>query len=229
MNDEFVKALRTEEALQILPLLPPTGKILEIGAGAGWQARIFSAHGRDVQAVELAQNQFAGCRAFPVTLFDGTRLPFADGTFAVVYSSSVLEHVASLTDLNREIHRVLGPDGLAIHSLPRGRWCVWTLATHLVSHFRHPRRLLSNPWPARHGVEGHWYSEPYLFRRRRWEKRFTALGWTTIGWRTNRLVYSGNSLLHFHLGLKSRRWLALLFGGVCQVFVLRPFSATPRR
>src|SRR5262245_3274993 len=45
-------------------------------------------------------------------------IPFPDGTFDLVYSSNVLEHVMELDPVFRECARVLKPDGLAVHVYP---------------------------------------------------------------------------------------------------------------
>lgn len=221
VNVQFLRSLRESEARSILPLLPSGGRLLEIGAGAGWQAAIFSAGGHEVSAVDLPGNAFGQWKAFPVAEYDGARLPFADGSFDAVYSSSVLEHVEDLSALDREIRRVLRPGGTAIHVMPRGRWCAWTFFTHFLKGLRHPRTFIRQPSPIRHGAEGHWYSEPFLFNKRRWIRRFHRLGWDVAGLGSNRLVYSGNSLFGGHLSLRARKMLAVVFGGVCQVYILR--------
>ncbi len=221
MNTAFLKSLRESEAGLVLPLLPADGRILEIGAGAGWQARIFAAHGHPVTAVDLPGSQYKPWQDFPVSEYDGARLPFADGSFAVVYTSSVLEHLANLPEIDREIRRVLAPGGMAIHVLPRGRWCFWTLVTHILKGVRHPGALVRQPFPLRHGMQGRWYGEFFLFGKRRWLKRFRQLGWDIAAIHANRLLYSGNSLLHEHLSLRRRRALAGIFGGVCLIYVLR--------
>jgi SAM-dependent methyltransferase len=49
------------------------------------------------------------------------RLPFDDGTFDVVVSTSVLEHAQNKSDLFAEIHRVLAANGVAMHLYP-SKW-----------------------------------------------------------------------------------------------------------
>ena len=44
--------------------------------------------------------------AFRQVVADGSRLPFADGSFDIVFSNSVIEHVADHPSLAREIARV---------------------------------------------------------------------------------------------------------------------------
>lgn len=221
MNIPFLKSLREFEAGVVLPLLPAGGRLLEIGAGAGWQARVFAARGHRVEAVDLPGGPYKPWQDFPVSEYDGARLPFADRSFAVVYSSSLLEHVPDMDELDREIRRVLAPGGMAIHVLPNGRWCFWTLVTHVLRGAGHPRAFIRRPFPLRHGAEGHWYSEFFLFGERRWRQRFRRLGWDIVAVHSNRLLYSGNSLLHGHLSLRRRHALAGVFGGVCRIYVLR--------
>ncbi|MGH6891762.1 MAG: class I SAM-dependent methyltransferase [Dongiaceae bacterium] len=48
-------------------------------------------------------------------------IPFADGTFSIVVSASVLEHAKNPAECFKEIHRVLKPGGCALHLFP-GKW-----------------------------------------------------------------------------------------------------------
>lgn len=47
--------------------------------------------------------------------YDGMRLPFADGTFDIVYSNAVLEHVMDLRSLAMEMSRVTSRGGINYH------------------------------------------------------------------------------------------------------------------
>lgn len=49
---------------------------------------------------------------------DGSRLPFASGYFASAISNSVLEHIADVESVLRELHRVLTPDAIFIFCSP---------------------------------------------------------------------------------------------------------------
>ncbi|WP_260945690.1 class I SAM-dependent methyltransferase [Aliarcobacter cryaerophilus] len=51
-------------------------------------------------------------------VYDGNRLPFEDGYFDFVFSSSVLEHVEDLDNSLNEINRVLKVGGITVHSVP---------------------------------------------------------------------------------------------------------------
>lgn len=103
----------------------PTSRVLDFGCGAGelvtclqemgyqsWGCDIgrFWEHNPDASADRLALIESAPYR-----------IPFADGSFDVVLSTSVLEHAQNKEQLFREIHRVLAPGGLTVHLYP-SRW-----------------------------------------------------------------------------------------------------------
>jgi len=50
-----------------------------------------------------------------IVSYDGKSLPFADGSFDVICSNAVLEHVADLTTLAREMRRVTKEGGVSYH------------------------------------------------------------------------------------------------------------------
>ena len=50
--------------------------------------------------------------------YDGGRFPFADGEFDGVLCSQVLEHVFTPAEFLAEVHRVLGPDGCLVLTVP---------------------------------------------------------------------------------------------------------------
>ncbi|MCC6466708.1 MAG: class I SAM-dependent methyltransferase [Alphaproteobacteria bacterium] len=124
-------ALRRWEIERVLALVPaPRGRVLEIGAAGGFQAALLAAQFERVDAVDLPQSIPAGDAAFPVKPYDGHRLPFPDGSFDMVFSSNVLEHIPHVEAFQAEIRRVLKPDGRAVHVLPSASWRLWTTLTH---------------------------------------------------------------------------------------------------
>jgi SAM-dependent methyltransferase len=97
------------------------GRVLDAGCGGGGTALSLAeeadfAVGLDLEArfrdsgTRLARERQVGRVAF--VQGDGARLPFADGTFDVVFSHSVIEHVASAQGYLHECHRVLRAGGV---------------------------------------------------------------------------------------------------------------------
>ncbi len=105
-------------------------KILEIGAGTGWQAKKLAEHGFSVEAIDIEKSDYLEHRIWPVLDYDGKNIPFPDNYFDVVFSSNVLEHIPHQEDFQTEIKRVLKVDGIAVHVLPSGSWRFWTNITH---------------------------------------------------------------------------------------------------
>ena len=56
-----------------------------------------------------------------MTLGDALRIPFEDGSFDFVFSTSTLEHVLDLAGAAKELARVTKPDGVNLHLYPRHR------------------------------------------------------------------------------------------------------------
>jgi ubiquinone/menaquinone biosynthesis C-methylase UbiE len=104
-----LEQLRLAELESALAWIRPSQSILEIGAGAGWQARELSQRNHHVEAVDLPASSYAQQRVWKIRDYDGVHLPFADGAFDVVYTSHVLAHVANLHDLLAHAVRVTRP------------------------------------------------------------------------------------------------------------------------
>ena len=107
--------------------LRPGAKFLDAGAGFGRHAFEAARQGAEVYALDWAQDEVTATRNMfgammqmnevPSSTFggalrgDATRLPFADGTFDVVVTSEVLEHIQDDVTAISELHRVLKPGG----------------------------------------------------------------------------------------------------------------------
>ena len=131
LNPDFLESIRLVELKRIERVLENIvhagAKILEIGAGTGWQARELAARGYDVTAIDIPTSNHGKARIWPIVDFDGRLIPFNDQSFDIVYSSNVLEHVEDFKTLNNEIARVLRCDGTAIHYVPTSAWRAWSL------------------------------------------------------------------------------------------------------
>lgn len=119
------KALKIERLLDLQARKQPL-RLLEIGTGSGGIAHYFGTHPSlrcAVDAVDVVDNRLIqeGYRYQQVT---GVELPFDAGSFDVVISNHVIEHVG---DANaqaqhlREIRRVMHPDGMGYLAVPN-RW-----------------------------------------------------------------------------------------------------------
>lgn len=122
--------MRNTELALAMPLLPAGGRILELGAGDGWQASILARHGFTVTAIDVASVAAGATQYAPVTLYDGRTLPFPDASFDAVYSSNVLEHVEDFDRIQAELARVLTAEGVAVHCVPSATWRFWTTLGH---------------------------------------------------------------------------------------------------
>lgn len=97
------------------------GRILEVGCGAGNVLETFqngSLYGVDLSRHILSQaaQRLAGHAS--LTCASGERLPYADGSFAGVLCTEVIEHVLNPGAVLEEIVRVLRPTGTLAVSVP---------------------------------------------------------------------------------------------------------------
>ncbi len=248
---ETLRIAELEDVLrEIRAAALPGAALLEIGAGTGWQARRLCASGYAVEAVDVADSSYVAERVWPVTVYDGMHLPFADAAFDVIFSSNVLEHIAGLPAFQKELQRVLRPGGSAIHVVPSASWRFWETVTHypflavsLVALLRGrgasgpPRagqidlgfqlKRLSKTallrkalLPSRHGATGSAVSELVAFGRARWRQSFEESGWVVKRARSGGIFYTGHMLLGPRLPLRFRRALSHIAGSACHVFVL---------
>jgi SAM-dependent methyltransferase len=95
-------------------------RVLEIGCGLGTDGAQFAQAGAnyvgmDLSAVGLAKRNLQQ-RELPANCLvsDAEALPFADGSFDIVYSHGVLHHTPNLPAAVAEVYRVLRPGGRAI-------------------------------------------------------------------------------------------------------------------
>jgi hypothetical protein len=144
---------------------------------------------------------------------------------------------------------VLKPRGLAIHILPSGSWRIGSNFAHYAwvacgafNRFfnrkpiaqtetrdepqsipeRDTKRLIRTLIaPERHGEFGNVLTEAYYFSRFRWTHLFRATGWKIEDYYSNRLFYTGYSVLDAKLSIRARRVLSYALGGACHVFILK--------
>ena len=97
-------------------------EVLEIGGGLGIDLAQFASAGAQVTDLDLSAGHLAlaeehfRLRGLTGRFIhhDGEHLPFADGTFDLVYSNGVIHHTPNTKRMVDEIYRVLKPGGRAI-------------------------------------------------------------------------------------------------------------------
>lgn len=252
MDINHLKTLRLRELETVLERasqhLQAGIRVLEVGAGAGWQARRLSELGFKVEAVDMIDSNYTNVRDFPISDFDGVNIPFPDSSFDLVFTSNVLEHVRDIPALTTEFARVLVPGGVCLHIVPSATWRFWTCMTHLpylvkrrlcrakgtpkkasstsLDSSRPQRgglsRILGIVIPGRHGERSTVIGEFHLFSRTGWLCTLEQDGNVLLTQGDNGLYYSGNQLLGAALSLKVRGALARVLGSSCHFFVCSP-------
>jgi len=134
MSLKHLKAIRLDELNKVILELktekPSGSKLLEIGAGTGWQAKALTQQGYTVEAIDIKESNYSEERIWPVLDYDGKTIPFDDNSFDMIFTSNVLAHIPHLEDFQAEIKRVLKEDGIVLHVVPSGSWRFWTNITH---------------------------------------------------------------------------------------------------
>lgn len=243
------KAIRQYELEQVINLLPKSAHVLEIGAGAGWQAKELTKRGFKVQAIDIEESNYAKVREWDVVSYDGNTIPFENNSFDVVFSSNVLEHIPHVEIFQKEIARVLKEGGIAIHVMPNTVWRTLTFLAFYPDRIKKlvkkilpvsnshssnsqiervsktkktlAQKLFTMLIPPRHGETGNAISELYLFSSYRWRSLFTKAGWKDIQVFPCGLFYSGQKLLGANLSISNRKNIAKKFGSSCSIYVMR--------
>ncbi len=108
------------KASLLTPLIPTSGRALEVGCGSARLSAILAHVGYEMwcldasrSALEVASSRFAS-NGLTATFVcgDACDLPFGDGAFDVVLSSGLLEHFRDPTPIVKEMARVLRPSGV---------------------------------------------------------------------------------------------------------------------
>lgn len=224
-------------------------RVLEIGSGTGYQAKILQNKGYEVDAIDLALSEYSAARIYPITDYDGETIPFPNHTFDVIFSSNVLEHIPHLDTFQSEIKRVLKANGVVIHVLPTSTWRFWTIITHypfciktllnvifrklykIPSAIHVPgllkpkltlgRMVREGLYPRRHGEKGNVFTEIFWFSQIYWSYFFEKNGWKVEKVFNNQLFYSGNPIFDKYLSLNIRKKLSHFLGSSCRIYKLR--------
>jgi SAM-dependent methyltransferase len=107
----------------LLSAVRPGLRVLDLGAGEGRFTAELAGAGTRVVGVEIAETALRRARVahpdidFRLTPVEGP-LPFADGSFDLVWASEVIEHVADTARWLSEVRRVLAPGGRLLLTTP---------------------------------------------------------------------------------------------------------------
>lgn len=200
-----------------------------------------------VDSIDVAPPS-SGESYFPVRIYGGRTLPFADGSFDVVSSSNVLEHIPDLQKTLSEIHTVMKVNGLAIHILPTPAWRIWTSFSHYIHIAQRlwgmvvgRRKIATSGQAGTHtklsalgwwgmikrvligGPHGEYpsaISELWYFSRRRWLNLFNENGFELVEDRPSRVFCTGYGVFP-SITVNRRRALSRVIGSATRVFVLR--------
>lgn len=249
-STEFLHIIREFEIEEIANHFPLGASVLEIGGGTGIQAKQLADRGYKVTTIDVAVSNYKKDRVYPVIDYDGKVFPFEDGTFDVVFSSNVLEHIVDLAQVHRESRRVLKPDGYCVHVMPTAAWRFWTGVANYVELLQRwgslfpdllPRRVslgeLKRPvhwlWrmgqvlrayvvPLRHGETGNAVTELWTFSRRYWVRHFRQHNCTIILVEPMGLFYTGHLVFGKRWSLRSRKRAASVLGSACILYKIKP-------
>jgi len=213
----YLNSLRLHEIEQLLPMLPPSARLLEFGAGTGEQARFLRDRGFDVVAIDLATSNYAKERLFPVQDYDGEHIPVEDRSIDVIFSSNVLEHVENPRAIFAEFRRIQKPGGFGLHVVPTSAWRSWTFATGIACSLQAAAAL---PFELGTSIEG--FSEIWTFSRAAWRRKFKRFGFDIVEDRPMGLFYTGAALLGDGMPLATRRRLSHVLGSGTHMYKVMP-------
>jgi len=113
-------------------------RVLEVGAGSGRDGIGLAERGAKVVSLDYSMpslrmigSQLGGDASVALCCGDAFSLPFADGTFDLVFHQGLLEHFRNPDDLIAENRRVLKRGGLFLVDVPQ-RYHYYTLVKHLL-------------------------------------------------------------------------------------------------
>ncbi|HWX66245.1 MAG TPA: class I SAM-dependent methyltransferase [Rhodanobacter sp.] len=119
------KGLKIERLLDLANRPQPI-RLLEVGTGSGGIAHYFGMHQQlrcEVDAVDVHDNRLVA-EGYRYHQVQDTQLPFAEGSFDVVLTNHVIEHVGGEQAQHAhlaELRRVLRPEGVGYLAVPN-RW-----------------------------------------------------------------------------------------------------------
>lgn len=134
-----ITALRYDELLDEFEAYRTTGRILDVGCGAGLFLERAKARGWEAHGTEYGERAVKACRDRGIRIMPGALEPdnYREAPFDVVTSFEVMEHLVDPAADARRMAQVLRPGGLLYVTTPNfnsvSRWLAgpgWTIVAH---------------------------------------------------------------------------------------------------
>jgi SAM-dependent methyltransferase len=242
--------IRINELHNIIKNLPKDSKnldLLEIGSGTGIQLKYLQHFFKSVIGIEIKESNYDSIVEQRVIYYDGSKIPFEESSFDIIFSSHVLEHISQFTEFDSEIKRVLKPNGICIHVVPNSLWKFYNTLFHypfllltIFDYFvrknstvgverrgtntvqsRSIFRLFVNVFvPPLHGENGNRISEICFMSNHFWSKRFASNNWIIDKVMDSDYFVSGHLILPNSL----RNRFSKILGSTSTIYFLRKKS-----
>jgi SAM-dependent methyltransferase len=132
---------------RVLRALKPESMVLDLGAGAGLVKQMnFRGLARRICGVDLDPRVTSNPMLDEGRIANAGVIPYADGTFDIVFSDNVLEHLEDPIEVFREVARVLKSGGAFLFKTPN-KWHYMPTIARLTPHWFHQyvNRLRGRP------------------------------------------------------------------------------------
>jgi SAM-dependent methyltransferase len=165
---QFGNAEANLRFLEAAGALAPGADALEIGTGTGGMLHALLARGLRARGVELNPALIADARRWygelPVEAVSGVALPFPDGSFDLVLSFDVFEHILDSDAHLREVSRVLRKGGRYLVQTP-SKWpntVFETIRWKSATRWRDDHCALHTPTQLRRRLEAHGFAVQFF-------------------------------------------------------------------
>jgi 2-polyprenyl-3-methyl-5-hydroxy-6-metoxy-1,4-benzoquinol methylase len=130
--------------MEVLRSIRPSGRVLDYGCSWGYATCLMQQNGYRATGFEISKPRAKYAREqLGLTVVDSIESleAFPEGSFDIVYSNHVLEHLPMIGRVLALFGRLLAPDGIAVHALPNfsgharrtGEWLQWIGEDHPIA------------------------------------------------------------------------------------------------